>query len=321
MSNLSTDFTNLVQEFYQKQSLVERVFDNGLLKYAQRCDIPKRQSKVAHFHKFGKFALADDVAEGVDPSSGINMTTTEVKVQMGIMSSYIDIPKEGDAILIDSIIEQSYPKFKEQLERSANRKLITSLAAGSSSGSNSYSPVKIMYANGKGSFGALAAGDSLRSKDIQRAVAYLEKNGARKINGSYMCLLSPWGREDLMVNDSEFRQLVSYMDLGVLSDNKLPMWAGAKIANQDEPFVEGAATEGTYDSTGPIYSAYVFGADAFGVTQLMGQTGLQPNFKVQDVTKTGALMSIGWRTYYANVVLDPTYCVQIKHYASNASSS
>lgn len=311
-SNLSTDITVLIQEYYERKALKERVFQNGLLKYAVKGTIPKANSDVIHFHKWAKFDLAEDVDEGSEPSAGIAANATEVKAELTEFASYIDIPLFGDVQRIDSLIKESYPKFVEQAERTANYRLITGVEAGSSSGNNSYSALKKMYANGKSSFASLDSGDKLTSRDIQRAVGYLEQQGAPKINGSYVCLLNPWVKTNLMADDSDFRDLVKLGALKVLETNELPMWAGAKMDNQDEPFrATLGGTETTYAAAGTVFTTYVLGAGAIGVAQIMGD-GIKPKFHVQNVSKTGATMSIGYRIPFAAVVLDPTFGVSLK---------
>lgn len=318
-SNLSSDITALIQQYYERKSLKERVFKNGLIGTAKRADIPQRNSSVARFHRWQKFALAETVTEGVEPVTPITADVDEVVVQMKILASKIQIPTEGDIIRIDSLIKESYPKFTEQLERSANRELITSIANGASVGSSSFNGFVKRYANGKASFGDLTAGDSLRSKDIQEAVGYLMQIGAP---GPYLCMLNPWTYMDLMAGDAEFRDLIKNQGLKILQTGELDMWAGAKMGMQDEPWRESlSGAEGTYAGTGNVLTTYVYSKEAIGITQLLGKTGLTPKFKVQDITATGSLMTIGWRTWFGTVVLNSVWGVQLKSVGLNTSVS
>jgi N4-gp56 family major capsid protein len=318
-SNLSTD-TGLIQEYYERKSLETRIFENGLLKYAKRSQIPKHNSKVAHYWRWDNFGLADVVNEATEPSSGVAATGSEVIVQMRILSKFIDIPKEGDDIRLQSLIEESYPRLTEMLERTANRYLITDIAAGGSVGSSSFSAFTKMYAGQGtgGSFGALTANSQLTAKDLQRAVSKLEKNGAPKVSGHYMIGLSPWGKEDVLLDDA-FRSLFGNQVVTKLEKGEIAEWAGSKIYLQQEPFREIlGGTEGTFDDAGTVMTCYVHGAEAYGVNQLMGASGLQPKFKVQDITRTGSSMSVGFRTYFGPIVLNANFGIQLKHVASNA---
>ena len=322
-SNLSTDITVLIQEYYEKMALKEQAYTNGLLKYAKKADIPKGQSKVGHFHRWEKLPLASDVGETSDPT-GEAMNAVEVKVELTEFAGVVSVPNFGDAVRIDSVIKESYNKMTEQAERTANRRLLTALdggSAGTSQSSDSFSAAKVIYANNRASFGSLTASDYLTNKDIQLAVGWLEQNQVPKINGSYVCLLNPWAKTDLLTYDQEFRDLLrGSADLKILKDNELPLWAGARIGLQDEPWREAlGGTDGTYVRTGNVASCYVFGAESFGCSQLMGKTGVKPRFKVQDITTTGAVTTIGYRIPFGAAVLNSDWVVRLKHVVRDAT--
>jgi len=315
-SNLSTDIA-VVQDYYEKMSLREREFKNPLLRLAQKGVIPKNYKDVIHFHRWNKFGLAEDVNEGVDPVTGVSADVTEIKVELTEFAKHISIPRYGDAQRFSSLIEESYPKFIEQAERTANRKLITAIAAGSSAGNNSFSAATKMYANSKESFADLAAGDTLTNKDIQRAVSFLEKQGWP---GPYYVVTNPWGKEDLMVDDDDFRQFVKYGGLDNMKSGEIKTWAGANVEILHEPFRETlGGTEGTYVGSGRVITTYVFGKDAYGTVTFGGQNGVRPKFKVQDISTTGANITIGYRMPFAGLVLQPLGIVQLKSVARDGS--
>lgn len=333
VNNLSSDISVLIQEFYERKSLKERMFRSGILKYAKKAEIPKNNSKLAHFHKWSKFAKAKFVAENADPAAGVAASASEVVTEVNEYASYIDIPNFGDVQRIDSLVKESYPKFVEQSERTANYYLMACLDGGSvglaaalladgsitASSSTSFSALPAMYANGKANFAALGAGDQIKNTDIQRACARLEQQGTPKINGSYVCLLSPWAKWDLLTNDADFRSFFK-LNFSLMQKGELAEWAGALIGFQDEPWRETlGGTEGTYVAGGDVVTSYVFGSDAFAVTQIMGKTGWKPRFKVQDVSKTGSVTSIGYRQPFTGIVLDTTFGVRLKGVAGDST--
>ncbi len=333
VNNLASDTSVLIQEYYERKALKERVFEHGLLKYCDKDkNIPKNNSKIAHFHKWAKFAKAKYVAENSDPAAGIAASVSEVTVEVNEIASYIDVPNYSDVQRIESLIKESYVKFVEQAERSCSYYTTVGVNGGSTAltaalladGSitatgNSFTALPIIYANGKKSFAELGPNDQIKNTDIQRAVSLLRQRGAPKINGGYMCLLNPWTEEDLLSYDADFRSFWK-LNMEAMKEGKLSKWAGAFIDDEDEPFREqsgAAANEGTYAAGGDVITTYVLGSGALGVTQIMGKTGWKPKFKVQDVTKTGAVTSIGYRIPFAPIVLDATFGVQIKSVAAN----
>lgn len=322
-ANLTTDLPDLLQQYFERRALKERMFNNGLLKDAKRSEIPKFFDKHANFHKWAKFALPEDVSETGEPSL-IAASVTEVTASLIEYASAISIPNFAEAQFLDSLMKEAYPKFAEQAERGANARLRAAIAAGSEAtigvGSGaSFSALPVIYANGKNSFANLEAGDRISNKDIQNAVSRLEQLGAPKFPGGYYkCLLNPWAKQDLMANDADFRNLIRVGALDILKKNEMGMWAGAMIGQEDEPFRETlGGTENTYVRTGGVNSVYVYGPECFGVTQLMGKTGVRPRYKVQDITVTGSVTTIGYRIPFAAIVLDPTFGVVIKSVQSD----
>lgn len=320
-ANKSSDVTALIQEHYEREALKQRTFENGLLSIPEKRNIPQMQSKVIHWHRWQDFALAETVLEGVEPVSPIAANVDEVIGQLQIISSVINIPKEGDILRIDSLIKNSYKLFERQSERTCNSLLRQYIASGSTviGGSASFSPATTMYANGKPAFINLTAGDQLRAADIQRAVGYLRQQGC-PLDGPADCVLNPWNESDLIAEDTAYQQLIKNVDPKVFKEGQVQYWAGANITREAEPFRESlAGTEGVYDRTGSVITTYVMGPQSVAITQLMGKTGMKPNFKVQDITATGSNMTIGYRFYFSGAVLKPEWIIQLKSVASNAT--
>lgn len=315
-SNLSTDITSLIVEYFERKALQESEFQNGLLKYGKKGIIPEKNSKVIHWHRWSKFSLASDLTEGQEPSSGVAMDATDIECELLEFGDYVEIPLFSDAIRLDSAIQEAYPKFTEQAQRTANRRIMSNLAAGAASGNNNFDAASKLYAGGAGSFGELTSnGTNLSSKDIQRAVGRCEMNQAKR---PIVCLINPWNKMDLMKNDAEFRGLLAHGgSLNVLINNNLAEWAGAKLDLQDEPWRENV--EGTYAASGSVITTYVFGGESYGTAQLMGKTGLKPKFHVQNISVTGRALTIGYRIPFKAATLNANWIYQLKSVASDAS--
>lgn len=317
-SNLSTDIA-VTQQYFEKRNLEEREFVSSLLKNAQKPIIPDGYQNIAHFHRWNKFGLAEDVNEGVDPLTGEAADVTEVKVQLTEIAKHISIPKYGDAQRFSSLIEQAYDKFAEQAERTINRKMITQIEQGNVTGNNSFQAFHPLYAAGTSGFGGsggLGPDSSGRVTDITKAVSYIHKQG---FTDSVTVSISPWTLEDLMVTDDDFRQFVKYGGKDTLETGKLGMWAGANFEVQHEPFREAlGGTESTYVGSGAVITTYIYAkAISHGVVQFSGFNGIRPKFKVQDISTTGAAMTIGYRIPQGTIVLNPVGGVRYKAVTSN----
>jgi N4-gp56 family major capsid protein len=316
-NELSTEL-DAIQDYFTDKALEEREYDSPLLKLAQKPVIPKGKKDVAHFFRWSKLGYAEDVTEGADPATDETMDQTEIKVELTEISKAMKVIYYADAQRILKVAEETYPKFREQVERSVNRKLTTALNAGSSSGNNSFSKATQMYANGKTAFAQLGVDDYLRETDIQRAVSKLIKNGFK---GPYHCVLNPWSRQSLFEYDASFRDFIKQAGGKEMRTGTIGEWGGATIHLMHEPFREtrGGAEE-TRDDSGDVVSNYIFAeGDAYGVSTFGGKSGLMPEFFINPyLTKTKAYFYIGYRVPVAGVTLDPNKIIQMKSVINEA---
>ena len=318
-NELSTELA-AIQDYFFEKALEERVYDSPLLDQAQTPTIPAGRKDVAHFIRWGKLGFGEDVAEGVDPATDETMTQTEIKVELSEISKALKIIYYADKQRILKVAEEAYPKFREQVVRTVNRRLTTALNAGDVTGSDSFQPAQRMYSNGK-TFGTLTADDYFSEQDIQLGISYLIEQGHK---GPYHVCLNPWSRKALFAKDASFRDFQKQAGGGAMKSGKLGEWGGATIHLMHEPFRETMnGTEGTRDDSGAIVSTYIWAeGDAYGVTKFGGMGGkgggFMPEFWINPyLSKSKAYFYISYRLPCGAVTLDPTKIIQYKsHYVS-----
>lgn len=305
--NLSTEISNLLVNFYERKALKEQKFENGLIRYGEDAIIPEGNSATGYWHRWTKFALASDLSEGSQgsPSTGVSMDTTQVSSTLVEFGSFVRVTLFSEAIRLESAAKQAYIKFTEQASRTANRRILTALA-------NTSTGFNRLYAGGRPSYAALVAEPSeITNKDIQRAANLIEKYYPP--TNKTVCLLDPFSKGSLMINDADFRDLLKFTSLNNLKQNDMPDWAGASIDIQGDPWRESSTgSEGTYAAAGDIISVPIFNPSAFGKVSLMGKTGLKPKWHVQNIDVTGAEMTIGYRIPFATLVLNTNWGVMLK---------
>lgn len=320
--NVSTDLSDLVVEYFDKRALDESEIKNDLLMRGVKGTIPKGNSATIHWHRWTKFGIASDLSEGSagDPTTGESMAVTDVEATLVEFGSFLRVPLFGDSLLIESMVKQGYDKFIEQAARTANRRLMTALVAGDSTTNNSlvaFTKRYAGYATG-GSFASLT--QAVTMKDIMRAVAFIEKNNPP--TGKIYCALDAFTKADLMIDDTDFRDLIKHQDLNILARNNLPSWAGCFMDHQSDPWRESSAgAEETYAAAGDIVTCFIYHEKAFGVAQLMGKGGLKPVFHVQNVSVTGSEMTIGYRVPFKGGGLNASWGVQLRGKTADASVS
>lgn len=327
MASTSNTFSDIAalsaKEYYERRSLEESEIKNGLLNYGVKSSIPEHESKAIHWHIWDKFALAADVAETAEPSA-IAANASEIDATLTEFASYISIPIFGDKVRMKSLIEESYDKFREQASRTANARIMDSLVLGDNSvAGNDFDPFTKRYCGGAGSFADLtSAAHAFNSKDMQRAVAYVEQNNPAQ--GAPICVMDRFVKEQVLVNDQEFRDLIKFRKIDAFEKNEVTFWAGADIDFQADPQREALSSLGgalgTYSTTGEVFTTFIFHPKAFGTVQLMGKGGLKPKFHVQNISVTGATMTIGYRIPFKAAVLHSTWGVQLRSVCVGSSA-
>lgn len=307
--------TGAIQEFYERRLLTQPEFKNDLLRFGVKAMIPKGNSDIIHWVRVDRFGRPQTVTDGTDLSTERTPTISTVQGKLALFGDFVKITPYGDELKIFSMIDKSYDEFIIQAQREANYQLQSVLANGDSSTGNSFTAATKMYAGNATGFTDLDASGSYRLtvKDVERAIHRIRKVQGK---GKITVITNAWGYEDLTLDD-KFRTLVSSQDLSILKDGELPMWAGAKMGWNDDPWREALTSaggaEGTYSSTGSVFTTWIFGEEAFGTVQLMGRGGLRPRFKTQDISVIGNLVTVGYFLPYKGGALNASWVIALRH--------
>jgi N4-gp56 family major capsid protein len=314
-----------IVEYYEKRLLTQPEFNNDLLKYGLKAQIPKGNSDIIHWTRVDRFGRAQTVTDGTDLSSERTPTISTVQGKLELYGDFVKITPYGDDLRIFSMIDKSYDEFILQASREANARLQNVMVAGDSTTGNSFPAATLQYSGlgDDGSFAQLVQGGQckLTVLEIEKAAATIRKNQGK---GRIRCITNAWGQEDLM-QDTAFRELIrGSADLSVLKEADLPTWGGATLGWNDDPYREGLSgnggVAGTYSSTGEIFTTWVFSEEAYGVVQLMGRGGLRPRFKTQDISIIGNLVTIGYFLPFKGGCLKSSWVVAIKHVGTRGTS-
>jgi N4-gp56 family major capsid protein len=317
-----SSLTGSIVDYYERRLLSQPEFQNDLLKYGVKAQIPKGNSDIIHWTRVDRFGRAQTVTDGTDLSTERTPTISTVQGKLALFGDFVKITPYGDDIRIFSMIDKSYDEFILQASREANLQLQTTMIAGDSTTGNSFPAATELYCGGANTFTDLTTGGNfvLTVKDLERAIYRLRK---RQAKGRVIVITNAWGIESLMLDD-KFRTLIQNQGLDILMKGELAAWSGSKIGYNDDPFREDLGAEGgvkgTYSSTGKVFTTWVFGEEAFGTVQLMGRGGLRPRFKTQDISIIGNLVTIGYFLPFKGGVLNANWCIALRHVSESDSS-
>lgn len=266
--------------------------------FGQKRPIPKNGGKKIEFRKFSALPKAlTALTEGVTPN-GKKLEVTAIEAEV---SQYGDYIVQSDVLELTSI-DNTIVEATKILGRQAGLTLDTITRNVLQSGTN------VFYCPKDGTTpvtnrSGLDATCKLNVATIKKVVAFLKKNNAPKIDGSYVAIIHPYAAHDLM-SDPEWIDAHKYAQPENLYEGEIGKIAGVRFVETSEAYV-----------TSGVYCTLVMGANAYGVTEITGG-GLQTIIKQKGSAGTADPLdqrsSIGWKAMKtAEILIDP-YLVRIE---------
>ena len=183
------------------------------------------------------------------------------------------------------------------------------------------------YAGLAADFAALvAAGTRTRYSDLDAIATRLKISGAPRINGKYVCVLSQSMMNDMLTDPDLDPRIAAAITASSakarkgMEDGWLGEWGQLMFMEDDYPYtVETSGVETTRAEWGDVHGAMIFGAGAWGKLKLGSQdVATMPNPKIQDITKTGYSLSIGYLVPGQVAVINPNWCATYKAVVSTS---
>ena len=267
--------------------------------FGQKRPIPKNGGKRIEFRKFASLPKAlTPLTEGVTPD-GKKLTATSIEAEV---SQYGDYIVQSDVLELTSL-DNTIIEATKILGRQAGLTLDTITRNILQSGTN------VMYCpkgDGTAVTSRTALDDTcvLTVDMVNRAVAFLKKNNAPKINGDYVCVIHPLVSYDLM-KDERWIDAHKYAQPENIYNGEIGKIGGCR-------FVE--------SSEAKVYENGVFGclflADgAYGITEITGG-GLQTIVKQKGSSGVSDALdqrsSVGWKAMKTAEILVEPYMIRVE---------
>lgn len=276
--------------------------------FGQKRPIPKNGGRTIEFRKYSSFPkLTSPLAEGVTPSGQkMNVTVvTETPLQYG---GYVELSDMLITSAVDSNIIEATNLIGAQAGRTLDGVIREKINAGT----------QVQYAEGKKTARNLLVGgsedeesnDYMTVDTIRMAVRTLQRQNAKKIDGSYVAIIHPDVAFDLM-SDKKWEEPKAYCDPKDLYEGEIGRIAGVRFVMTSEAKIFAKAGADSRD----VYSTLVIGEGAYGVTEITG-LGLQHIVK-QLGTGGGSdpldqRATVGWKATLGAALLMNPYMVRIE---------
>ena len=267
--------------------------------FGQKRPIPANGGKKIEFRKFASLPKAlNALTEGVTPD-GKKLSVTNIEATVAQYGDYI---VQSDVLELTSL-DNTIVEATKILGNQAGLTLDTITRNVLQSGTNVFYAPK---ADGTAVDSRAALDDTcVLSVDlVKRVVAFLKKNNAPKINGSYVAIIHPYVAYDLM-SDPEWIDAHKYANPENIYEGEIGKIAGVRFVESSEAKV--------YD--GGVFGSLFLADGAYGVTEITGG-GLQTIIKQKGSAGTADPLdqrsSIGWKAMKTAEILVEPYMVRVE---------
>lgn len=214
---------------------------------------PMKGNKV-EWRKFNTFEKAlTPLTEGVIPT-GKSFGMTNIEATTTQHGDYVAVSDRLELEAFDDVIFGATEEMGATEGETYDTLTRNILVAGNS----------VAYAGGKTSRSALTNDDVLTPAMINKAVTWLKKNKAPKLDGAYVAIIHPSVAEDLRESD-EWKEFHKYNDVTPIWKGEIGMLHGCRFVESNEAKIwkeeGGVAT----------YATLFLGKDAFGILDPEGE--------------------------------------------------
>ena len=285
--------------FYDKTLLIEAQPNLIHDQFAQKRPIPKNGGKKIEFRKFKSLPKAlTPLTEGVTPD-GKSLEVTAIEAEVAQYGDYVVYSDVLDLTAIDPVVTEAVKVIGNQ----AGLTLDTITREVLQGGTN------VFYCSKEDGTEVNSRSDldntcKLTAKEVKKVAAFLKKNNAPKIDGSYVAIIHPFVAYDLQ-NDPEWIEAHKYTTPENIYEGELGKIGGVRFVESSEAKV--------YE--GGVFGCIFLGANAYGVTDIEGG-GLRTIIKqlgssgVADALDQRA--SIGWKAIKTAEILLDNYIVRVE---------
>lgn len=269
--------------------------------WAQTRDIPKNGGKTIEFRKYDELPKAlTPLTEGVTPT-GQAMTVTKLEATVRQYGGFVALSD----LLILSAIDNNIVEASELIGSQAGRTLDTISREVMNAGTN------VQYAEGQvTSRAAITSEMKLTVKAVKKAVRFLKKQNAKRINGYYYGIINPDCSFDL-TEDSKFVEITKYKNPERIYNGEIGAIEGVRFVETTEAKIFAGAGASGID----VYSTLILAANAYATTKIKGG-GLETIIKQLGSAGTADPLdqraTVGWKALKVTEILSQQYMVRIE---------
>lgn len=314
-SGLSVEYYN---KYYSDELLKHAVQKLVMDQFAQRVNYPKgRGSKTIRFMRpdVGDRTNVQTLTEGV-PIAVFRETT--LSAVDATLAQYGEAIKTSDVLGwtdLFNTMDLGIMQMGEDAALHADFLITQEVVTGAASASKRYS-------GGATTYNALVALTNAQGaatiQDFLGAFTALTINRAPTAKGGeYVMIIPPQLAYDIML-DAKFIAAGEYGSHKGLFNGEIGRWYGVRVIVATQPWREANSngTEGTYSSSGAIYTSIATGSNGYGCPQMAGQSPFSPKITICSAPDKsdplGQFTTAGWKAFWVVKTLNDTWNIPVR---------
>ena len=327
-----------VEEWLHRNYLEEEEIRTPLAdsQYGSKYNIPRREGQSIKFTRRKKSRLPEKGREGADPDSGVPLGYEQVTAPMEWIkewgdvtmeakeTSWLDLAKDLNEVMREALTRQLHALVQDCLwvgRYKPGRRNSSGLTTGVSpyfhfraaieatvsmyDSSFTFQQAPRVFTGGKSAFNQLNSGD-IHSMDTYKSAKTRIFNGnAPRINGGVVAVISEGVKNDLSEDDRYFQAAIRNMKKSeAIFAGHIADYDGIHWVMADDTFTLAlGGDKDVYVEDGEVHVSHMFAQDHFGYVRLGGANATNPRFKVQDVSKTGSVTTVGYSIPFQVAIL------------------
>jgi len=291
----TTQLSADLQTYFSKKLLRQAEFKTVLDQFAYKENIPSNSSKTISFTQYADLTpTVSPLTEGTAPSD-TQLSASAITATIDQLGAYVTLTDLAELTVKHPVVQKTTELLGVQAARSYDRMINSVVVAGTN----------VSYV-GQVSRVNLTAANVLTFNSIKTALGILRNNGAQEFNdGNFVLAVDPSVELDLM-GDTTFQSTVIRNSQGLSGENyknTITKFGGVTVVRSNNiP---------TIASTTTVHTSYVFGMNAFAVSDLQSLAMYKegPGGQSDPLHQT---MKMGWKMAFKSVILNNNFMVRIE---------
>lgn len=298
-STLSAD----LQTYFSKKLLVQAKYKTVLDQFGYVENIPSNSSKTISFTQYADLSPTTSALTEGTPPSDTALSSSAITATIDQLGAFVTLTDLAALTVKHPVIQKTTQLLGVQAARSYDRVINSVVVAGTN----------VIYAGtGNAARTDLASGDVMTFANVRSAVATLRNNGAQEFDdGNFVLVVDPSVEQDLM-DDTTFANTVYRQQANPKANEfykgAITTFAGVTVVRTNNiP---------TITSTATVHTAYVFGQNAYAVSDLQSlEMYKEGPGSVSDPLHQK--MTLGWKVGFKAVILNNNFMVRIESVSSH----